>query len=450
MNATPATPNASPDNKPSKDALSRDHAKRMRDHAVGIVRTLTKRDYIAYFAGGCVRDEIMGSVPSDFDVATNATPDQVQQIFGRSQSLMIGACFGVVCVHQRIDGISHQVEVATFRSDGEYIDGRRPESVAFTSPELDAQRRDFTINGMFYDPISEKVIDFVDGSKDILSKTIRAIGDPLQRFAEDRLRLLRAVRFASRFGFVIEPNTLHAVRNMASRITEVSSERIATEVRKMFSDPRGRIKAITLLDETGLLEATLPEAADVIHRDVATRNRTLQRVGRLDSKSWIAVTVGLLWEDLESKKLDSSEFASILKSRWQLSNQEEQEFRFVFKAQQWLCRAESSPWSQLQPLLLSPYIDSALSLTESLREVSSDIDNQSKSIARLREVLAQDISTWNPRPFVDGSLLMELAIPVGPLYTTLIRLARDAQLDGLIQSREDARQWIRQLIEQST
>jgi len=467
MNLVPATPNDSPDKKSSSDRSSRTHSNALRDYAVSVVRTLTSRDYIAYFAGGCVRDEIMGSTPSDFDVATNATPEQVQQIFGRNRSVMIGAAFGVVCVHERKAGISHQVEVATFRSDGAYIDGRRPESVAYTSPELDAQRRDFTINGIFYDPLSEEFIDFVSGWQDIQARTIRAIGDPFQRFAEDRLRLLRAVRFAARFEFQIEPSTFQAIREMANRIVEVSPERIAAEVRKMLSDRRGRVQSLLILDETGLLHITLPEAFDALNQDVDARARALQRLDALHSSSWIVATVVLLWEELESGRIDSNSFASSIKNRWHLSNDEEQEIRFVVRAQQWLLQANSSPWSRLQPLLLSPHIDSALSLTEallsssaphssstllrhSLRATSNQADVDVQALSRLREILKQDIAVWNPRPIVDGSLLMELGLPVGPRYTQLIGLGRDAQLDGRIQNRDDAREWIRQQIDSST
>jgi tRNA nucleotidyltransferase/poly(A) polymerase len=264
-----------------------------------------------------------------------------------------------------------QVEVATFRSDGVYIDGRRPDSVVFTTPELDAQRRDFTINGIFYDPIAEKRIDFVQGQIDIASKTIRAIGDPFHRFAEDRLRLLRAVRFTSRFGFSLDEATWQAIRQMADRITEVSPERIATEMRKMLSFPRGRRQAIELLHKSGLLRAILHEAALLLDQSETIRLQSLDRMERLYSENWIVALVASLWDEIKFGKLETTQLSNSIKDRWRLSNDEELEFRFVVSSQQWLLQADEKPWSQLQPLLLSPYIKSAISLTDLLLQESN-------------------------------------------------------------------------------
>jgi poly(A) polymerase len=422
---------------------SHSQAKLLREYAIEVVRVLTSRNYIAYFAGGCVRDEIMGGTPSDYDVATNATPEQVQQIFGKQRSLMIGEAFGVVCVHQRRSGQSLQVEVATFRSDGSYIDGRRPDSVDFTSPELDAQRRDFTINGVFYDPIAEKTIDFVQGQKDIASRIIRAIGDPFHRFAEDRLRLLRAVRFTSRFGFSLDQATWQAICAMADRIVEVSPERIATEMRKMLSFRSGRRQAIELLHQSGLLRAILLEAETVLDRSDAIRLRSLSRIERLPTNNWIVALVALLWDDLQSNQIEAASFYNTIKDRWRLSNEEELEFRFVVTAQQWLLRADNAPWSQLQPLLLSPHIESAICLTDLLlNESASDVSAVKLALDHLRKTLSQDIAIWNPMPLIDGQLLIELKVPIGPEYAKLIKLGRAAQLDGLIHNDEDARQWL--------
>ena len=200
-----------------------------REFAIDVVRRLRESGYEALWAGGCVRDELLGLSPADYDVATSARPQQVSAVFRKT--VEVGASFGVVEVigPRRLDGSFPKVQVATFRSDGAYLDGRRPESVRFSSAEEDAQRRDFTINGMFFDPLDGRVIDHVGGQADLKAKVLRAIGDPRARFREDKLRLMRAVRMAARFDFPIEEQTAAAVREMAGEITVVSAERIADE-----------------------------------------------------------------------------------------------------------------------------------------------------------------------------------------------------------------------------
>ena len=219
-----------------------------------IVATLRQAGYPAVFAGGCVRDMIRGVEPHDYDIATSARPDQVQKLF--SKTVTVGAQFGVVLViedHQKF-------EVATFRAEGEYRDGRRPSSVEFSDAETDARRRDFTINGMFFDPVENRVLDFVGGQADLEKQIIRTIGPPPQRFSEDKLRLLRCVRFASVLGFQIEPVTAAALKSMASQIGLVSAERIRDELIKIFTGPNAG-RGLTLLDESGLLTQLLPEVA---------------------------------------------------------------------------------------------------------------------------------------------------------------------------------------------
>jgi poly(A) polymerase len=224
----------------------------MERSARAIAQTLRDNRHIAYFAGGCVRDMARGVAPKDYDIASDATPEIVQTIFPRTYA--VGAAFGVVVVVQ--NGMNF--EVATFRSDDAYVDGRRPTSVHFSSPEEDAKRRDFTINGMFFDPACDEVIDFVGGRADLDAKLVRAIGDPALRFAEDRLRLLRAVRFATVLGFEIEPATWDALVSNASSITQISAERIRDELVKIFLSPN-RVRGWDLLDSSGLLRAVLPE-----------------------------------------------------------------------------------------------------------------------------------------------------------------------------------------------
>ena len=229
---------------------------RINEEAIKVISNLQQSGYLAYFAGGCVRDLLRDEIPTDYDIATNALPEQVMALFSKTRS--VGAHFGVIIV---ISG-EFAFEVATFRNDGSYGDGRRPETVEFTSPEEDVLRRDFTINGIFYDPIKDLTIDYVNGQDDIKSGTVRAIGNPESRFKEDHLRLLRAVRFAARFDYKIEENTWAAICSNAKEIKNISEERIRDELSKILVDPH-RVQGFDLLMESGLMEAILPEIIDL-------------------------------------------------------------------------------------------------------------------------------------------------------------------------------------------
>ncbi len=220
--------------------------------AVEIVQRLKKTHHQAFLVGGCVRDLLMGRSPKDFDIATSARPEEVMRLFPRI--IPVGAQFGVLLV---VKG-SHHYEVATFRTDLSYKDGRHPEGVIFSTPKEDALRRDFTANGLFFDPIQKKVIDYVGGQEDLRKKLVRAIGDPVRRFQEDKLRMLRAIRFATNLDFSIDPATFKAVQEAAQEITDVSAERIRDELTKLFTGPYPG-KGLTLLDESGLLVVLLPE-----------------------------------------------------------------------------------------------------------------------------------------------------------------------------------------------
>src|SRR6266480_3569558 len=222
----------------------------MEKTAREIVARLRENGHIAYFAGGCVRDIVRGETPKDFDVATDAKPETVQKLFPRTYA--VGAHFGVILVMEN----RFQFEVATFRSDDAYVDGRHPSAVHFSSPEEDAKRRDFTINGMFYEPVAEKVIDFVGGRADIEGKLVRAIGDPAQRFAEDRLRMLRAVRFATVLDYKIDNQTWDALVANASSINQISAERIRDELVRIFLSPN-RVRGLHLFDSIGLIGESL-------------------------------------------------------------------------------------------------------------------------------------------------------------------------------------------------
>ena len=227
----------------------------MREDAERVLRRLQEAGHAAYFAGGCVRDQLRGAPPHDFDVATSARPEQVEALFPKRSDL-VGKSFGVVIVRER----SAFIEVATFRRDGVYADGRHPESVEFTTAEEDAQRRDFTVNALFWDPVQDRILDYVGGRADLEAKLLRAVGEPAKRFEEDKLRLLRAVRFASNLGFRIEACTWEAICRCAPQIESVSAERIRDELTKWLcgKDPAC---GLDLLDQSGLLARLLPEVA---------------------------------------------------------------------------------------------------------------------------------------------------------------------------------------------
>ncbi|MGH7952037.1 MAG: CCA tRNA nucleotidyltransferase [Limisphaerales bacterium] len=229
----------------------------LKETAARIARRLQRAGFSAFWVGGCVRDFLLGREPGDYDIATNALPEQIEKLFKRT--VAVGRKFGVMIVVEK----KHQFQIATFRAESDYEDGRRPEKIIFSGAQADAQRRDFTINGLFYDPISKKTHDWVGGEKDLRAKIIRTIGAPEERFAEDHLRLLRAVRFAAQLGFEIESKTFEATQSLAAKIKLISAERIRDELLKLFLPPHAA-RGLELLCESGLLEPILPELAATI------------------------------------------------------------------------------------------------------------------------------------------------------------------------------------------
>src|SRR5579871_2174279 len=274
-----------------------DNSKEAR--ALGIIRHLRDCGFTAYMAGGCVRDRILGVAAKDYDIATDARPEVVQRLF--PNTVAVGAKFGVVVV--LIDEVPF--EVATFRADAPYLDGRRPSAVHFGTIEADAQRRDFTIGGMFYDPINDRIIDLVGGQRDLRAGVIRAIGDPRQRFAEDRLRMLRAVRFAARLNFDIDSATLDAIVRAAPAITDVSAERIGDEI-VMIMTEGNPARGMELLRRSGLMRPLLPEVEALIgceqpanfHPEGDVYRHTLLALSMLDERCTETLAFGVLFYDI--------------------------------------------------------------------------------------------------------------------------------------------------------
>ncbi|MEI8374691.1 MAG: CCA tRNA nucleotidyltransferase [Planctomycetota bacterium] len=394
-----------------------------RDFALDVVRQLRAVGFEAYWAGGCVRDELLGRKPKDYDVATKATPPEVRALFGHKRTLPLGAAFGVITVlGPRPAGM---IEVATFRHDAEYSDGRHPDRVTFSSAREDAARRDFTINGMFFDPIDGQVIDFVAGQEDLHRRLIRAIGSPRLRFGEDKLRMLRAVRFAAMFGFTIDAETAAAVREMAHEITVVSPERIAMEMRRVLTET-GRVQGVRLLVELGLAAAVLPE---IVARDATTQaqaEHALGVLGRLRNPNFPLALAVLLAEQADVATVRE------VGIRWKLSNQETDEAAWLAAHRDALAGARFLRWSKLQPLLVHPWAESLVALHEASSSHGPD------EAAYCREWFAQPREKLDPLPLLTGDDLRRHGFHPGPKFKKILQAVRDAQLDGEIQTQEES------------
>jgi len=400
---------------------------RQREFAVEVVGKLRRAGFEAYWAGGCVRDRLLGRVPKDYDVATNATPPEIRRLFGRRRTLAVGAAFGVINVLGPKG--AGQVEVTTFRRDTGYSDGRHPDNVTFSSAEEDALRRDFTINGLFCDPVEDKVLDFVGGRADLQRGVVRAIGRPAERFAEDKLRMLRAVRFSATFDFALEAQTLHAVRRMASEIAVVSPERIAMEMRRMLVEP-GRARGIRLLIDSRLAAAILPELA---------AGRPLEPIlavlDRLHQPGFPLALGALLY------KLVDTAGARQVCSRWRLSNKETDRVCWLVGQFAVLGDARLMPWSVLQPILVADGVEDLLTLREAALPGCADA-------AHCRSLLDQAPELLDPPPLLSGNDLRDHGVPSGPQYRRLLKRVRAAQLDREIGTKDEALKLVDRLMKE--
>ncbi len=395
-----------------------------RRFALEVVRRLRGAGFEAYWAGGCVRDELLGRTPKDYDVASSALPDQVRDLFGRRRTLAIGAAFGVIAVIGPKP--AGTVEVTTFRRDAPYSDGRHPDSVTFSSAEEDARRRDFTINGLFFDPVDQRVLDFVGGRQDMIDRRLRAIGSPRERFAEDKLRMLRAVRFAAAFNLLLDDDTRAAIAEMAGEIHVVSPERIAMEMRRMLCDAT-RETGVRLMIETGLAAEVLPEITLCDADRKQQRDDALQALTRLGSECGFPLALATLLH----RFVDASQAAAVCQ-RWRLSNKETEQTCWLVGHHAALLGARSMRWSAIQPLLVSDGIDDLLALTEATSPAGAEAG------AYCRKLLSQSTETLDPPPLVTGDDLLAHGIPSGPHYKALLQRIRAAQLDGEIATKDQA------------
>lgn len=394
-----------------------------REFAIEIVQKLRGAGYTALFAGGCVRDLLLGRPAKDYDVATTARPDQVRDLFGHKRTLPVGASFGVIIVMGPRE--AGHVEVATFRTEGPYHDGRRPTSVAFCTPEEDAQRRDFTINGMFYDPIDARVLDYVGGEADLAARVVRAIGDPHERVREDKLRLLRAVRFTATLDFTLQERTAAAVNEMADQLSVVSAERIAQELKKMLVDSHRR-RAIELCAQVSLLPRILPELCN----EADALETTLRMLSLLEKPSFELALAALL------HSLPARPVVYDICRRLKLSNDESERTTWLVAHQNDLLDAPTQTLARLKRTLAEPFRDDLIDL---LRVKLLATQAEMQPVLFCDEFIARTPqAVIDPPPLITGDILKSLGLNPGPAFKNLLEAVRDAQLNDQILTPEQA------------
>jgi putative nucleotidyltransferase with HDIG domain len=444
-----------------------------REAAVEIIKTLRERGHQAYLVGGCVRDLLLRREPADYDVATDATPDEVMRIFPRTWA--VGAQFGVVLVPIEGEGCepveahpgSHHhgcIEVATFRKDGVYSDGRHPDAVQFsTDPREDVQRRDFTINGMLLDPLNhDEVLDFVGGRADIAAKTVRTIGDPERRFAEDKLRMLRAVRFAARFEYEIAPETMGAIRKLAPQIKVVSHERVRDELTKMLTEGRAR-RAFELLDESALLEQVLPEVAKMkgveqppqFHPEGDVWVHTLLLLEKLPPNPSTTLAWGALLHDVgkpptfrvaDRIRFDGHVDVGVkmtqrLGRQLRFSNDELEQVSALVENHMKFGEVMNMRESTLKRFMRLPRFDEHMALHK--MDCLSSHGNLSLYEFVKQKMEATPEQEIRPTPLVKGDDLINAGYKPGPRFKEILRAVEDGQLEGRLQTPEQAMNFVR-------
>ena len=441
-----------------------------KQHAAEIVRTLRERGHQAYLAGGCVRDLLLSREPADYDVATDATPQQVMQIF--PQTFAVGEQFGVVLVPSNgaTGALARQgergkgaVEVATFRSDIAYSDGRHPDEVRFTKdPREDAQRRDFTINGMMLDPATNEILDFVGGRDDLKAGIIRAIGDPERRFAEDKLRMLRAVRFAARFDYQIDPKTLEAIQKLAPKINQVSAERVREELTRMLTEGQAS-RAFKLLDTTALLPEVLPEIAAMkgveqppqYHPEGDVFVHTLLLLEKLPPGASKTLAWGALLHDVgkpptfraapDRIRFDGHvevgvKMAAEICRRLRFSNDDTDQILALVENHMRFGQVERMSQSTLKKFLRLPAFEEHLELHRiDCLSSHGQLEAYDYAQEQLRSMPPEAI---RPTPLITGQDLIEAGYEPGPRFKEVLSAVEDAQLEGRLTSREAAMEFV--------
>jgi putative nucleotidyltransferase with HDIG domain len=416
-----------------------------------VVAQLRAAGHQAYFVGGCVRDLLLERAPKDFDVATDARPDRVSELFERSEQ--VGAHFGVVLVREN----TSQVEVATFRSDAGYTDGRRPDSVHFeTDPRQDALRRDFTINALFLDPDTNEVLDFVGGREDLRRRAIRAIGAPKERFEEDHLRLIRAVRFAARLGFEIEPGTMAAIQRLHGLIANVSPERVRDELARILTEGGAR-RGFELLDETGLLADILPEVAAMkgvaqppeFHPEGDVWTHTLLLLDKLRDPT-VTLATGALLHDVGKPPTfqiadrirfnghveEGVKLAHGILTRLRFSGEQIEKIESLIANHMRFMDTARMRESTLKRFLRMENFTEHLELHRlDCLSSSGKLDSYKHALARLAEFGEEQL---RPPPLLTGHDLIAQGYQPGPLFGKMLAAVEDAQLEGRVRTREEA------------
>jgi poly(A) polymerase len=453
-----------------------------KQHAIQIIRTLRERGFHAYLCGGCVRDLLLGREPADYDVTTEATPEQVMCIF--PETYAVGAQFGVVLVPISDNGGAESppsvraalaggagaksgkenvVEVATFRSDVSYSDGRHPDAVRFSrDPREDVERRDFTINGLLMDPESGEVLDFVGGRQDLEARLVRAIGDPERRFTEDKLRMLRAVRFAARFDYAIDPATFAAIQKLAPQIHQVSPERVRDELTKMLTEGAAR-RAFLLLDESGLLREVLPEISAMkgveqppqYHPEGDVFVHTLLLLENLLHPASATLAWGALLHDVgkpatfrvapDRIRFDGHVEVGVkmgqeICQRLRFSNDETEQILALIDNHMRFGAVMQMKESTLKKFLRMPEFEEHLALHR--LDCLSSHRNLSAYQFVQEKLASIPPEKMRPAPLVTGEDLIGAGYIPGPQFKEILSAVEDGQLEGRLQSREDAMQFV--------
>lgn len=430
-----------------------------RKAATSLARRLKAAGYTAYFAGGCVRDRLLGKEPKDYDIATSATPAQVTKLFPGSNE--VGAHFGVVIAKEQ--GVP--VEIATFRTDGSYKDGRRPEGVTFSTPEEDAQRRDFTINGLFENPENGEVIDFTGGQADLKAKILRAIGNPADRFAEDSLRLLRAVRFATTLDFEIEAGTWTAMCEHAEGLLRISAERIRDEFSRIIVLPARR-RGLELLVDSGLIQHFMPEVLPLIgceqppewHPEGDVYIHTRIMLDMLEPDAPLELCLAVLLHDIakpptrtydkEAQRIrfnghDSlgATMAEEILRRLKYPNHVIEDVAFMVSRHMQFMNVQQMKVSKLKRFMSAPTFPQELELHRvDCASSNGFTDNLEYLMAKRDEFAAEPLI---PKPLVSGHDLITLGMTPSPRFSEILEAVQTEQLEGRLTEREAALEWVK-------
>ena len=425
--------------------------------ARSIVERLRAKGFEALYAGGCVRDRLLGLEPHDYDVATNARPEQVESLFPRT--VPVGAQFGVILVLEQ----GAEIQVATFRGDGAYLDGRHPESVVYTDAEGDARRRDFTVNGLFCNPLKDEILDFVGGRDDLKAGILRAIGNPSERFAEDKLRMLRAVRFATTLGFTIEPATWEAVKRHAPEIHAVSAERIRDEFCKILLSPN-RLCGFDLLEESGLLREILPEMEPLkgcdqppdFHPEGDVFVHTRLMLSLLKPEASLPLVLSVLFHDLgkpATRMVDetgrirfnghegvSERMSLTILQRLRFPNEVIDAVLPAVRLHMSFKDVPNMRVATLKRMMARPTFDDELELHRvDCLGSHGMLDNHATLIAKREEFSHEPLI---PEPLITGNDLIAMGWKPGPRFAEILQAAQTRQLEGTLSSRDQALEWL--------